>query len=78
METVKTAPSRPGVPATGIVQIIIRRLFMKRLIILLVFILFFGPAIALSQESGYGAISGTVTDPSGAVVPRAQVTVTET
>jgi outer membrane receptor protein involved in Fe transport len=51
---------------------------MKRLVTLLSFILFFSPAIALCQESGYGAVSGTVTDPTGAVVPKAQVTVTET
>ena len=51
---------------------------MKRLSPLLVLLLFFWPAIGLCQQSGNGAISGVVTDPSGAVVPKASVTVSET
>ncbi len=51
---------------------------MKRLSPLLVLLLFFWPAIARCQQSGNGAISGVVTDPSGAVVPKASVTVSET
>jgi hypothetical protein len=45
--------------------------------ILAVLVLFVSGACALAQGGGSVAISGTVTDPSGAVVPGAKVTVTD-
>jgi Carboxypeptidase regulatory-like domain len=49
---------------------------MKRICTLVAATLLFASANAFSQGGGYVAISGTVSDPSGAVVPGAQVTVT--
>ena len=50
---------------------------MKRASILLVAVLFLFAADAFPQGGGNAAITGTVTDPSGAVVVGAQVTVTQ-
>src|SRR6476660_6919493 len=48
---------------------------MKRLMISLLIIL--TAAIAVNAQTFRGAINGTVTDPSGAVVPSAQIKATE-
>ena len=51
--------------------------FMKRLVILLVLVAF-SLAVAANAQTFRGAINGTVTDPSGAVIPNATVKATET
>ena len=48
---------------------------MKYLWLIVGVVLIFAPGEAFSQ--GYGTISGTVTDPAGAVVPAAAVTATQ-
>ncbi|MEJ2007050.1 MAG: carboxypeptidase regulatory-like domain-containing protein [Acidobacteriota bacterium] len=49
---------------------------MKRIVLLALVIVLFVPAFANGQGQGNAAISGTVTDPSGGVVPGATVIVT--
>ncbi len=46
------------------------------LVLLFSSLLYFGATPALSQTAGTGALTGTLTDPSGAVVPNATVTAT--
>src|SRR6185436_19545809 len=48
---------------------------MRRLLIVWLSLAFFIPVIAYGQ--GVSSINGTVTDPSGAVIPGAKITVTE-
>src|SRR6267142_1536743 len=49
---------------------------MKRLVFAILLVL--SLAVAANAQTFRGAINGTVTDPSGAVVPNAQVKATET
>src|SRR5579862_8389978 len=49
---------------------------MRRIFLLAV--VFFSFAFAANSQTFRGAINGTVTDPSGAIVPNAQVKATET
>src|SRR5215475_14383778 len=49
---------------------------MRRIFLLAV--VFFSLAFAVNSQTFRGAINGTVTDPSGAIVPNAQVRATET
>src|SRR5262245_4720963 len=53
----------------------VRRPTMKKNILLLVLFVLFIPSVLSAQ--GFGSISGTVTDPSGAALASAQVTATE-
>ena len=46
-------------------------------LLLLVISLILSPALLTAQTGGQGALQGTVTDPSGAVIPNATVTVTD-
>src|SRR5215467_1668573 len=58
-----------------VIQIRFRSEAMKRLFLAVLAILIF--AIAVNAQTFRGSINGTVTDPSGAVVPNAQVKATE-
>src|SRR5215468_219794 len=59
-----------------VIQIRFRSEAMKRLFLVVLAILTF--AIAISAQTFRGTINGTVTDPTGAFVPNAQVKATET
>ena len=48
---------------------------MKRLVLAVLVVLFL--AVAANAQTFRGAINGTVSDPSGAIVPNAQVKATE-
>ncbi len=41
-------------------------------------LLIFGCQLLMAQSAGTGALTGTITDPSGAVVPNVAVTLTNT
>jgi hypothetical protein len=69
-------PTAPINPLTGIAQKISGGLITKRASILAVTILFLFSAYAFPQGGGNADITGTVTDPTGAVIPGAQVIMT--
>jgi hypothetical protein len=51
---------------------------LVRLLCVMVFVLFAGIPSLHAQSAGTGALTGSVTDPSGASIPNATVTLTNT